>query len=653
MPTQVELKALFDSAPVERLSMTPESQKELEALFEAAPPLTAQAEEKPVLLEDLYSLDRPYESAGNVIGAAVEPMMKMGSGMVGSTIGGLSGIGTGMGNALGLDLGDPQENIEYFQDAMTYQPRSEGGKIASEAIEYPFKKMEEGAEVVGQENVNITGSPAVGAAAKTTMMMLPAIVGAGGAKKAMPPEAKPSALAETIASPVTMPLNAAGATLKFVKNAIVNRFPKGAERATVDTIDKMLGDRFPTVVELLKRAEKGQTAGQAATKAGSMEFSALQKFAEQIDPSGFQAMMKSQREGRLKDLTKDFGKTPEELARAKENLAREAEIKYAKSRDDIIEPKSIPLKEQLLEENLPNALKNQAGIPDSMVTPSTAKPAILQKQAGVDYPVNLGDFLEKPSIKRGVKKAREILAEQGKDLPSNPNQWTVADVQLIKRTVADEMNLRLSKEAGEKGIGRTEAKAVTDTKKLFTDFIRERSKKFAEAEDFYAAESKPITQMEAGQALAKGLGKETNLPQSRKGMEKVWDNLEKKGKTEDLTQSQKTSVEKISEAIMNDEVLKYQSGKGYPALNKEMGAVLGDLPNPLDRRIMIIKAILKRIEGKNTKDTNKLLSDGMKDPAFMAKLMEKAIEKRKMKSELNKFKAPTVVGGAIIEAENK
>jgi len=763
--------------------MTPEQQKALaiarakrnraEAMLESVSP-----EENPKRLEDVYSLDKPFESAGNLVGAALEPAMQIGSGMVASSIGGLSGIGTELGNTLGLDLGDSTENIEYFQDAMTYQPRSTGGQVASEALMAPFEKLEEGAETVGQANLDITGSPAIGAAAKTTIMSLPAIIGAKGAKKAMPPEAVPSALAETVAKPVTAPLNAAGATLKFVKDALVNRLPKGAERATVDTIDKMLGDRFPKVVELLRTAKEGQTAGQAATKAESMEFSALQKFAEQIDPSGFQAMLKAQRADRLQSLSKGFGETPKALALAKSRLVKESEANYAKSRNDAIDPRSnvqvleaakqkgaagelaareakinalkdkgimdtmsaqqanmargdAPIKgklqdmsnrpgaryddpaftkELLSEKNLPNFLQEQAGIPDSMVAPKTSGlPNMLKKQAGVDYTVppagkNLGaanhfrandakiaaaeikniakeravaektynsiqkvfeqnkvgekgpslsEFLDRPSIQRGIRKAKELAAEGGAKLPDDINKWKVKDLQLLKQAVADEMSVRLTKEAGASGLGPKEAAKITSTKKAFTDFIRSKSKKFAAAEDAYARGAKPISQMESGQALSKGLGEETLLPQSRKGIEAAWDKLEKQGKTRDLTDTQKSSVDKITDAMMNDEILKYQSGKGYPALNKEMGAVLGDLPNPLDRRIMIIKAILKRIEGKNTKDTNALLSDKMKKPNEMADLMEMVINKRKRKADIKKIKNPAIVGAGILEAENE
>jgi hypothetical protein len=68
---------------------------------------------------------------------------------------------------------------------------------------------------------------------------------------------------------------------------------------------------------------------------------------------------------------------------------------------------------------------------------------------------------------------------------------------------------------------------------------------------------------------------------------------------------------------------------------------------------MLANAILRRIEGKSTREARKIVSETMKDPAAMARLMEKAIQKRQTRSELNKIKNPAVVGGAILEAENQ
>jgi len=99
-------------------------------------------------------------SARNLLGAAVEPNLSMLSGAVSGPISGLAGIA---GAVLPGDAGQGARWTEGVQRALTYQPRTEGGKTATEAISYPFRQLGQGADFLGEKVSEVTGSPAAGA----------------------------------------------------------------------------------------------------------------------------------------------------------------------------------------------------------------------------------------------------------------------------------------------------------------------------------------------------------------------------------------------------------------------------------------------------------------------------------------------------------
>lgn len=708
--------------------------------------LNQKNEEKPV-----YSMDDKAGSLLNAAGAAIEPNLQLLSGAPASIIGGLSGLGTIIGNSLGGGFGNPADNVRTVQEALTYEPKTKGGKLGSVPMNWAFDQLDKGAEYVGDSVLGVTGSPALASAAKTTMMAIPTAFGMKGAKKAMPPEAVPSKAASAVASPVTIPLNAVKGTVEFIYNTIANRMPGGAKRATIASIDKMLGDKFPEVIKLLRNAKEGQTAGQAATKADVMEFSALSEFARSLDPTGYEKIFIKQRESNLNNMRNGFAETPSVLAKKKDALSKASREKYAQFENDIIDPrsnvdklnqaerKSVSLAAKAREgkvnalqdadrldtlaaqqnnlsiggEKLKQPLRdlssrkytrtgenpadvfprppyfrgevraparytpqrdvqNKAKIAADEVRSIAKKRAeqektyseiakIYENNKRGESSTSLESFLSRNSIKNGIKKANEILSESNQKLPDDISKWTGKDYQLIKRTVAEDMQMKLdaAKAKGDSGMIKTLADAITKTKQEFTDFLRSKNKKFAEAEDFYAEGIKPINQMKVGQRIIEKIGSDARVPHNRAAFRAEMERLENEGKLKDLTNEQIKKIEDISEYMANEDLLKYQSKLGSSSLNKDIGAIYEDLPkvNWLDRKVQVVNAILRKIEGKNTAKTNKMLSELDKNPNKMADAMEAAERKKDIieaiKKRKNEYTVTGMIGGQESSASNR
>ena len=125
------------------------------------------------------------EVAQNLLGGATEPMMTMATGMAGQVAGGLAGLGTIAGNAMGLTDAKPADVVNNVQGAMTYQPRTQGGKDAMSVIGAPGEAIANAANYVGEHTSDFTGSPALGAGVNAIIQTAPLLVGAKGYAKSV------------------------------------------------------------------------------------------------------------------------------------------------------------------------------------------------------------------------------------------------------------------------------------------------------------------------------------------------------------------------------------------------------------------------------------------------------------------------------------
>jgi hypothetical protein len=119
-------------------------------------------------------------SAGNLAGAAIEPNLSLLTGMFAQPVAGLAGLATSAGNALGLTKSEPADVVRNISGAMTYEPKTTGGKNAMSVVGYLPEKFGELAHSAGEKVSDVTGSPALGTYINTGLNVIPAILGAKG-----------------------------------------------------------------------------------------------------------------------------------------------------------------------------------------------------------------------------------------------------------------------------------------------------------------------------------------------------------------------------------------------------------------------------------------------------------------------------------------
>lgn len=124
-----------------------------------------------------------------------ETAANLASGALSAPVAGLAGIGSGM-----------DANVtESVGEALTYHPKTEGGKTLTNAVTWPFQKLAQGADWVGDKlnnpgvviptpYGNIRGGAGPAAVANTAIQSLPALLMKG--PKAKPAAAKPAAVVE-------------------------------------------------------------------------------------------------------------------------------------------------------------------------------------------------------------------------------------------------------------------------------------------------------------------------------------------------------------------------------------------------------------------------------------------------------------------------
>jgi len=724
--------------------MTEEEEFEFQLMYEKEMAQRASAPEKQQPVQQ-----KPYDpyTFENIAGSAVEPLMTLASGAGASIAGGLSGLGTIAGNTLGMDLGNPAENVRKVQESLTYQPKSGGGQIATNFITYPLQKLGEFAKYGGEKQMEAFGSPELATGVETGINAIPMLFGVRGAK----------GLESRSNIPAVRYVGDKAARAKdFTVNAIRSRLPGGAEKTASKGVGEMIGEqRYPIVMDMLKKGKRGETAGQAASGSGSYELAALQKMAEQRLPSEYGAIKKNQIAGYDKLLEERFNADPGKLAIAKELLRKEAGRRYGKVRKEKIDPRSraqivedlakradmlaekskslkekalqdwgnvktteaiqtkVPSTETLLKQledpNRPPMLKPQAGATRSMIgdigqkpdisyaTARTKAPTAFAKQEGPKIlspeekamtaaneiksiardrmlaekahteignilrlnkrglsETGMKDFLEKPSIQKAVREARLAAKEKGEYFPQSPDQpFSVGNLQRIKRAISESIE---TQKKSEKGLAKTKEAEMTNTVEAFNDWIRSRSEGFARTEDWYKQQIKPINQIEAGIKLREGLKPKLGEKVADRQFITTFEKMQKKGKLKDLTPEQIDAYATVKNALDRDVILKEQATAGSAAMNKTLGTMF-DVPTVgiLHRTVVIMNAIIKRVEGKNTDVALSTIAEKMKNPQEFANFLEKAspVERAKLNEAMTQARNQILAAGAIQTAEEQ
>ncbi len=124
--------------------------------------------EQPSILKTV-ALENPLTAIG-------EAGANLASQAVALPVAGLAGIGASAGNAMGLTDKTGADVVHQVGEAMTYQPRGEMGKQAAGIIAYPFEKLAEAGQHLGDKTLDATGSPLAATAVDTVVNALPMVI---------------------------------------------------------------------------------------------------------------------------------------------------------------------------------------------------------------------------------------------------------------------------------------------------------------------------------------------------------------------------------------------------------------------------------------------------------------------------------------------
>lgn len=178
-----------------------------------------------VAAEDPSLWDRYKNSTWGKIGplSVVEPAAALATSMFTTPAAGLAGVATGATNAMGL-TNTPAADVVNKVAGSAYEPKTPGGKIGNEIVSYPFRKLAEGADWVGdklnQPGVmiqtpmgTIQGGAGAATVANTAIQALPALLTRRGGLKP----------AEIVRETAETPTSAAPAAAKIGKAETIAR----------------------------------------------------------------------------------------------------------------------------------------------------------------------------------------------------------------------------------------------------------------------------------------------------------------------------------------------------------------------------------------------------------------------------------------------
>lgn len=456
-------------------------------------------------------------SGKNIVGAATEPLLQLGTGAVATPVAGLSGILAGLSKSLGITDADPADVVRKVSEAMTYEPKTVGGQNASSVITAPLKALAEGGDYLGGKAAELTGSPAIGAAINAaTQAVVPAVVGRAkiiGGPTGRVGEVIDKAV-DVAAKPVTYPAN----KMADIINSIT-----GPARETWRTeqgrqfIEDMVGkDKIPMVRDMVKNTDSiipnspmtvGDRVTQSNMGAENIVGSPIVAIEKRLSglPGGVSDIAKSiesTKQGLRKGAVDEIAGTKEALAEAVKKRSVNAAINYGEAYQNIV--KADPELAQLasdpyFKEALPDAFKEA-------------------KHRGIDPKKNMTEFL-----------------------------------QFVKMSLDGELG-----KTGESSLKNMQKASVTDVKKQLLDWMDKKNPDYKMARQTFASDSGPVNQMEFGQSLQSALtgatGKERQLAFNA-AVEKAKNTIDKntnKPVFDDLNPKQKESIQRVTDELTRD-----------------------------------------------------------------------------------------------------
>lgn len=358
----------------------------------------------------------------------------------------------------------------------------------------------------------------------------------------------------------------------------------GPKRAAIEAeLEKQLNNAVPPRLHSQLVSGSQPTAPEAAVRAGSPEFSALQKIAADIRPSAYSDIARSQEAARLAAV-RSVGKTPADLKAAEALRSATGQQNYGSVVDDMI---------------------------------ATTDGRIKQ-------------ILERPSMREALKKAKALAEEQGKSFGSVEDGFTVGNMQSVKMALDD-----LVKNPERFGIGASEVNAIQNTRGEFVNWLSKQSPKWELARKVYAQQSRPINEMQVGQELERALAKPIgagerpgvfagamrDAPRTMKRAtgQARFDDLGEVLKPENLSKV-KGVLEDLSRKAEFERLAPLGRGKASEAAQHFSLPATG----PLNQQYMIFKTVLGRVSKGVNEKTLETMADALQVPSETLRLLRMA-----------------------------
>lgn len=332
----------------------------------------------------------------------------------------------------------------------------------------------------------MTGAKPVGFLPQVANMGTRMLGGAGtGAAMAGMVDPEQAATGARIGAAIPPVLFGVGGVLKTAgrgASALLEPFTNaGREKIAGRALNKAAGGEADAVISALETAT-GNTPGftpSVAQAANNSGISAFERTMRAIEPSAFNTLDKSQKIALLDSLQK-IAKTPEERSIA-------AAIRNEKAGE---------LYRQAFEADAARRLATeqaQKAIPQTnhgLMVPSNA---VQPPAVDLATPV-LRDLQSRPLFRQAVNQARELAANRGV-LIADPLQ-SLAGLHYVKLALDD-----MAKPSALTPIGKNTYSAINDIRTQLSGELANISPGYGQARQTFAELSKPINQMDVGQAL--------------------------------------------------------------------------------------------------------------------------------------------------------
>lgn len=364
------------------------------------------------------------------------------------------------------------------------------------------------------------------------------------------------------------------------------------------------------------------TAAQAAAPVGATRFSAMGESAARTTPTPFFEREQAQKAAQL-GAVQTVGKTPFDVKAAEKIRSATAKELYGIS-DEAMVPADKTF----------NGLLDRPSM-DKVIARASAL------AAEENVPFQIGQNRPAQTI------ASAILDAEGKPMgvttiPGEVAKYPGSSLHMMKMAFDD-----LIKDPERFGIGANEVTAINKTRGKFLNWVEDKAPDYKTARETFAAQSKPINQMQVGQflegKLTPALGEEsarlratgyaTALDQAPGTIKRATG----QSRFDELSQVMNPDQIKVLESVRDDlaraKLAESQAsaarGAG-PNVNLMGTETLGNVraPNFINNVTTVANDILRRLQGKLDQKLAIELAAEMLDPAAAAAALEKALARQ-------------------------